>query len=1029
MASVPCAEPEPDAVTSSADPADAETPAALRRATADPLFREALGIAGGSLSAALDRLDAGIDPGPKRLRGMAMSVSRYALRMSGRPTPFGLFAGVATGRFGPNARVVVRGHAAKAVRLDAERLHERVQAWLALPEVRSRVDVVLNDLSRVRDGRLILPGPTRELSVRHSALVEHVCATVTHPVPYESVLDRTAEAFPDAPRDRLDAAVAQLLRYGFLISSITPHRLDDALFDRIAGAIEELPEAAATFRATRIAVREYEKVPPGEGGDAWRRLTALLDPDADTDHPPAQVDLRMDADIVLPTAVGDEAAAYADAMWALSDAWVTHLHMRDYRDRFLDRYGTTRLVPLAELVDPHRGLGFPSGYEAARAGGGPAPDDYRADRDRRVLTAELVQEALLGDDRELRLTPDLIERLAATMRPEGDVPAPPPNSLELNLQLLADDTAALDEGRFRLIGSAQAGSWLAGAMTGRFAELTDMTEELAGLVAAAADPGTVPAQISFAPTGRRALNMSQVPELLPYRIPVGIHADRNDPHCLDWRELLVGLDPIGLTLLMPDTGRRVLPVVPHMVALDHWAPEVVRLMVDIAFGRSRTWTGWDWAGLEVLPQLPRVTHGRVVAAPRRWIPSRAMRASVGEPREFDRALREWSDRYEVPDRVQLVDGDRAHGLDLDSAWHRTLLRHEMRRSRIALLEDLTERGRGCGWAAGHRTELVVPLVRRRPTRTTRPDVPAVPARIPAPLPDRYHLPGEDWLFVKLYAIPGTHDELLRTHLPTLLDTVGGHIDRWFFIRYLDPRPHVRVRLHGDPARLREVVLPELARRVRVMRERGAIRSMALDVYEPETDRYAGPDALVAAERLFTLDSRSALAQLGMRARGGLAVPNEVLIAVNHALLLESLGDWDWCSWVVSAFVKGPAQTVFRRHRPLVRELIRPGRTAAAVEQRLGVSALADMWTRPAEGRAYGRTVLSDSGRRPANARHENALLGLLHMQHNRLLGIDRASEGRGYAILRGIASDHLGRLAHPPRQWPTDVEGDRRDDG
>ncbi|WP_406291563.1 lantibiotic dehydratase [Embleya sp. NBC_00896] len=1018
---------------------DADTVAGIRRITADPMLREAVRVASGSLSASLDRLDAGADLGPKRLLGTALSVTRYALRMAGRPTPFGLFAGVTAARLGPAASITVRGPGAKAARLDGGRLHERVRAWLAEPEVRRRVDIVRNDLCRVRDGRLILPGAEREISVRHNALVAHLCAATTHPVAYGTLLDRAEAAFPQAGREQVDAAIAQLLRHGFLLTSITPHRIDDALLDRIDAAVEELPGEAEALRTTRTAIREYEKALPGEGGAAWGRLMELVDPAASAAHPPVQVDLRMDADITLPRAVGEEAGRYAAAMWAMSDAWVTHAHMRDYRGRFIEKYGTSRSVPLAELVDPHRGLGFPKGYgERVPLGEQPA-GEYRPGRDRRILTSELVQEALLRDDLELRLTPDLIGRLAATTHTEGVELATPPTSLELCFQLLADDVAALDEGRFRLVNTPLSGSWVAGAMAGRFAELTDGTADLTRMVERVADAGAVPAQVTFRPHSVRALNMIQVPRLLPHEIPVGVYADRRDPGCLDWRELLVGVDEAGLRLTLPGTGQRVVPVVPHMLALDREAPMVVRLMVDIVFGRARTWTGWDWVGLEALPLLPRVTFGRVTVSPRRWTPDRAMREAAGDPRGFERALREWQDRYTVPAQVRVVHWDRVYGIDLDTPWHRTLLRHEVRKGAIALTEDLTANGRGFGWADGHGTEVVIPLTRRGTTPVatgtaeTDPPAPitvaagaATAAATPRAESAGYHLPGEDWLFAKLYATSDTHDELLRVHLPALLGDVGEHLDRWFFMRYQDPEAHLRIRFHGDPEALRGRVLPELARHVRMMREAGAIRTMALDVYEPEAERYGGLAALPHAERLFALDSRSAIVQLGLRARGALAVPDEVLIAVNHALLLESLGDWDWCSWVEYAFAKGPEQASFRQHRALARELIRPGRMAATCADRLKAPALAELWSRAPEPGAYGAIVLSDAGRRPAGAAHDNAVLGLLHMQHNRLLGIDRAGEYRGYAVLRGIACDHLGRLAHAADR-ARDEDGSSRD--
>ncbi|MDF5752129.1 PDZ domain-containing protein [Spongiactinospora sp. TRM90649] len=37
----------------------------------------------------------------------------------------------------------------------------------------------------------------------------------------------------------------------------------------------------------------------------------------------------------------------------------------------------------------------------------------------------------------------------------------------------------------------------------------------------------------------------------------------------------------------------------------------------------------------------------------------------------------------------------------------------------------------------------------------------------------------------------------------------GSVDRWLFVRYADPDPHLRLRLHGDPGRLMGEVLPAL----------------------------------------------------------------------------------------------------------------------------------------------------------------------------------------------------------------------------
>ncbi|MFJ8846207.1 lantibiotic dehydratase [Streptomyces cyaneofuscatus] len=1002
-----------------ADEAAPVSAAQVREAVRDPLFREALRIASGSLADSLDRLDAEADLGPKRLHRTALSVSRYALRAETRPTPFGLFAGVVSARAADTTKVRIAGPGEKAVRPDAEWLTRRVDQWLEHPEVRRRVDVVRNDLIRVRGDRLAVPGNGKEISVRSSQLVHWFCERTARPVGYAQLLEQVAVALPDLRPGQADAVLHSLVQHGFLLTSLAPQDLDDSLLDRISAAVAPVPGAAEELRAVRRAARTYAAAKPGEGHTAWRALMRLTDPEGTAARPPVHVDLRMDADLRISRTVTGEAARYASAMWELSGDWLTHAHMRTYRDRFLEAYGTTGVVPLGRLVDPHRGLGFPAGYGDRTDGRqATAPEAETLPRARRALTHDLVQEALFSGDDEVELTSRLVASLAGERRPES-ADALPPRSLELCFQLLAESERAIDQGDFRLVSPAYPGSWVAGATMGRFARLAGVETELAGLLEGLGDDGTLPAQVVYRPRTVRGLNMAQVPRLLPYRIPVGIYADRGAPGVLDWRRLLVTPDASsGLRLLLPDDGREVLPVVPHMLALDREAPPVARLLVDLVSGRARTWTGWNWCGLEGLPYLPRVTYGRVTISPRRWVPDRHLRtaAADGGP-GWDGAVASWRERYRVPDEVGLARWDRMYRVDLSDAWGRELLRQEVRGGgSLAVKEDLTDGGRQLGWAGGHSTELVIPLVRSAGAGDdqARPSVSghrSVSVLRPTDH-TRQHLPGDDWLYAKFYANHDTHDELLHTGFPALVRAIGADLLSWHYLRYRDPESHLRLRLHGDSEALRSRVLPRLAEVSRGWQETGRIREMVLDTYRPETDRYGGLPALPHAERMFCADSRSALAQLGLRMRGRLTLPSPVLAAVNHALLLESLGDWDWSAWIGRALPKGPAHARYRQHQDQARALIVPGRTAESAAPLLG-AAVTGLWSDTPETRAYGELLLSAEGKRaPGTPAHAEAVMALLHMQHNRLFGIDRDNEDSGYAVLRGVARDHQGRLAH-----------------
>ncbi|WP_435056684.1 thiopeptide-type bacteriocin biosynthesis protein [Streptomyces althioticus] len=273
--------------------------------------------------------------------------------------------------------------------------------------------------------------------------------------------------------------------------------------------------------------------------------------------------------------------------------------------------------------------------------------------------------------------------------------------------------------------------------------------------------------------------------------------------------------------------------------------------------------------------------------------------------------------------------------------------------------------------------------------------------------DPVPLPGEDWLFVKWYAEPSAHEPLLADHLPAVLGEIEDDVDRWFFVRYQDPDSHLRLRFHGDVEALNGRVLPALSRASRVLVESGALRSMTLDTYRPESDRYGGEALQEAAERLFRTDSLSAVVHLRAARGAARGLPADVLAGLGHAVLLESLGDWDWCGWVDRMFTKSEEHEVYQRQRALADRLITPGNVVASAVEALGAPALRSLWADSDEPRAYGRAVLS-----APEADRDEALLSLLHMRHNRHFGIDRSAEARGYAVLRGAVRSHLGRQRH-----------------
>lgn len=86
----------------------------LAEAWSDAAVADAVSVASPALAARVDAALEGQITSARQLRRTGESVVRYLLRMNGRPTPFGLFAGVAPARFGGSLSLAWPGPARTA---------------------------------------------------------------------------------------------------------------------------------------------------------------------------------------------------------------------------------------------------------------------------------------------------------------------------------------------------------------------------------------------------------------------------------------------------------------------------------------------------------------------------------------------------------------------------------------------------------------------------------------------------------------------------------------------------------------------------------------------------------------------------------------------------------------------------------------------------------------------------------------------------------------------------------------------------
>ncbi|CAL2081162.1 thiopeptide-type bacteriocin biosynthesis protein [Tenacibaculum sp. 190524A02b] len=120
---------------------------------------------------------------------------------------------------------------------------------------------------------------------------------------------------------------------------------------------------------------------------------------------------------------------------------------------------------------------------------------------------------------------------------------------------------------------------------------------------------------------------------------------------------------------------------------------------------------------------------------------------------------------------------------------------------------------------------------------------------------RIFIPGEEWLYYKIYCGNRTADLILTEAIKPLTEKLlkNNSIDKWFFIRYSDPKPHLRIRFHYTKSKELGNIIFNVKDTLKPFAENNLIWKIQIGSYEREVERY-GEHTIINAEDLFFIDS-------------------------------------------------------------------------------------------------------------------------------------------------------------------------------
>lgn len=896
-------------------------------------------------------------------------MARYLLRAAGRPTPFGLFAGVATAQRGPALAQFGDGHRPLA-RPDTLWLDHVRRDLQVRPDVLPHLTVRLNDLA-VRHGDALdvpLPGG-RTASIRVTRPLAALIEAATFPVLCRKVIDGLVTMGGTA--DQASRLVTEALTANILTSGLTAPMTEHDPLGHVIRTLAQLTsqldaETADISRELgfvhRLLMQHDATGDVATAQDLRRTARKHMSALSREGRARLSLDLRLDSTVQIPDLVLSEAEHAADALVRLTRNQGEQPMWAEFHGAFWERYGAGSLVPVREAADLAAGVGLPADFPGSLW---TEPPVTALPRDE-LLMAMAWQAAVTGAE-EIRLTEGDLDQLSADGTTRDAAISP---HVEMGLRVYAPSRQAVDRGEFTV---AVRPAWSTGNLTGRFATtledsgLREAYEKLPTLV-----DGALSAQLSFAPVHPHAENVARTPALLPYVIPVGEHRAPAD-NVIPLDDLAVLSTSKRLHLVSLSRRRVVEPVVLHPLALEKQAPPIARFLALLGRGFATAWTRFDWGPLAVgVPYLPRVRYRKAILSPARW----RLMASTLPSGPFDgawqEALADWARTWKCPRVLELRDDDRTLRLDLSEPLHACILHGHLQRHPEA---DLTEAPSedDLGWI-GHAHEIVLPLVSARPP-LPHPEVESAPVFLNRMLPN----PGDvqqHWVQAKLFTHPHVMDQILTRRLPRLLDELGS--SHCWFVRYRTPQEedHLRVRISALGQHRHAQVAHALAAWAEQLQGDALASRLVFDGYRPEIGRYGTGAALSAAEDVFVADSdmaRYALADLS-------GLDRKVLCALGMVDLTRGLlGDEEGTRWMATTPARGTGVP------EVTRQTLRHA-DAGGLRHQAG-------WTSRLHSAHQARQdALVRYAAHVGDGQLEAVLESLLHMHHNRLMGPDREAE-------------------------------------
>lgn len=829
----------------------------------------------------------------KKKRNFILSIAKYANRRSTRTTPFGLFSAVGVGSFASQHNSQFdQSTFYKKARVDLEWLFRCIQK--IEKEYATHLSFKLNPACYVKGDRAFLLYSTdhesNDIHIRATpvfALLHQQCQQLTR---FDQMLAILQAQYPDTPADRIQMYITELINKEFLISNLRPPL---TVHDQYQYVIDQLrmssvaPLWLAQLQDIQSQIEVYNNLSLGEGEHLYIQLLQHMNQVMKSTSP-LQVDLGLaDEQITLDEQLAQTIPELASMLTRLATPFSKQsTYLEEYKNKFIEKYGVDREIPLMEMLDTSSGIGAPVSYQQ------PQNDFYENVKLNDQYTAPLKNFFLLKyweavkNKHEIQLNDQQLQDYLDQDVDHQEVPV----SLELNFIVRQhDDTPVLHLG-------PNVGSILAGKTFGRFSHLssqiTDTLETLHQHELRIRDDNSTLCELSFVPNQIRSGNVTRNASYRNKEMSLFTNSSKSDSESVRLEDIRIGIDQNTFYARDHKSGDIIVFESNNMLN-PLMSSNAIRFLQEINEHGKRQWNKFVWVDLyQDFKYVPEIKYNDIILSSEQWyITQRDLEMTdKTDGKTFVEQFSRFQQKYDIPQQFYIANSDHRLFIDTHNQQTMDILFSEIKKIQGHALhlvavekdENLFKDQHEQSYVA----EIVVPLVKIEPELTR-----TIPNRDlqTIDLHQRIKIPFDDWLFIKLYGKQSREEELIAFEMERFFTELNQNYDvKHFFMRYMDPKPHIRLRINSQTQQLLEM-FPIILSWLQQLQQRDIVSDFVIGSYDREIERYGGVDLMPAAEYIFCMDSIVVEQLIGAVRTKQLDIDIELIAMISIITYLEQVG--------------------------------------------------------------------------------------------------------------------------------------------